>query len=64
MKVLLFAIFVFSAFLGGCQKTETAPAPPEGAGGAAAPAAGPSAASQNGGAAFGPDGKPLTGAGK
>lgn len=63
MKVLLFAIFVFSALLGGCQKTETAPAPPEGSGGAA-PAAGQSAASQNGGAAFGPDGKPLTGAGK
>jgi uncharacterized protein YceK len=64
MKVLLFTIFVFSAFLGGCQTKETTSAPPEGSGGAAAPTAGQSAASQNGGAAFGPDGKPLTGAGK
>lgn len=63
MKALLISIFIVSAFLGGCEKKETTAAPQEGSAGTVPPA-GQSAASQNGGAAFGPDGKPLTGAGK
>lgn len=47
----------------GCAPKEKEPPTDPGASpGAGAPAA--SAASQNGGAAYGPDGKPLTGVGK
>ena len=68
MKICIFASIVLGTLLTGCQKKEETPtAPPEGppvagAAGNAAPGAPP--ASLNGGAAVGPDGKPLTGAGK
>ncbi|WP_309718442.1 hypothetical protein [Armatimonas sp.] len=68
MKKFVFSLIVLAALLTGCAKKEEVSAtPPEGppvagTAGNAAPGAPP--ATLNGGAAVGPDGKPLTGAGK